>query len=167
MKIFGARVKMLRMHRSWSMRELGEKIGEITGTPVSQTAISNWEHKGAEPPYSVLVALTKLFNISTDFLLGLSNEIPESENLLINKEALIVPEKIKTPLFKTNLETDIGASIMNDLVEEIRTLPANQQEDIQNEINDYLEYTKYKQAKLYSDLKKFKKYLQYEIKASK
>ncbi|MGR5978492.1 hypothetical protein ACT7DJ_11230 [Bacillus cereus] len=56
---------------------------------------------------------------------------------------------------------------MNDLVEEIRTLPANQQEDIQNEINDYLEYTKYKQAKLYSDLKKFKKYLQYEIKASK
>ncbi|MDM5152524.1 helix-turn-helix transcriptional regulator [Bacillus sp. DX1.1] len=79
MSIFGARVKTLRLENGWSMKQLGEEIGNVTGTSFAQTTISNWENKGAEPPYSILIVIANLFDVSTDFLVGNTKKIKEEK----------------------------------------------------------------------------------------
>ena len=39
MSIFGARVKTLRLDRGWSMKQLGEEISKLSGSPLPQTTV--------------------------------------------------------------------------------------------------------------------------------
>ena len=39
----------------------------------TQRTISNWESGRNEPPYNMLVKYAKFFNVTTDYILGLSD----------------------------------------------------------------------------------------------
>ena len=41
---------------------------------VSQGSVSNWERGAKEPDYQTLIDLAKLFNRSTDYMLGLTDK---------------------------------------------------------------------------------------------
>lgn len=40
----------------------------------SQRTVSNWESGRNEPPYDMLIKYAKYFNVSTDYILGLTKD---------------------------------------------------------------------------------------------
>lgn len=162
MSIFGARVKTLRLEAGWSMKQLGEKIGEVNGTSFAQTTVSNWENKGAEPPYSVLIVMANLFQVSTDYLVGNTQTIQNRELALKEHQT-----KINNGIEDTEVEQNRELPFMtNDLYEDLLTLPLNKKEQLEKQLHEYTEFISYKYEKLQEEYMNFRKYIQYEIKAS-
>lgn len=67
MSVFATRLRELRTEKKLSMKELAEKINATDG------AVSNWENDINESKISYLVKLTKVFGVSSDYLLGLED----------------------------------------------------------------------------------------------
>ena len=61
------KIKELRIEKNLSQKSLAEQIG------VSQKAIDFWEKNINEPKASYIVQLAKFFNVTTDYLLGLTD----------------------------------------------------------------------------------------------
>lgn len=57
------KIQMLRCDREWSQDELAEKL------EVSRQSVSKWESGRAQPDSEKVLALARLFEVSTDFLL--------------------------------------------------------------------------------------------------
>ena len=66
MSIFSKRIKELRKENNFTQQELAEKL-ELTNSTVS-----DWETGRSEPDLETLTKLAKLFSVTTDYLLGLS-----------------------------------------------------------------------------------------------
>lgn len=76
--MLGQRIYELRSALGWSQVQLAERLN------ISKQTVSNWENENIQPSIEMLVRLSKLFHVSTDYLLGLEN-IPN-----INTEGLPV-----------------------------------------------------------------------------
>lgn len=63
--MIGSRLTELRKRAGFSQRELGEKLD------VSHYTISAYEKERSEPGDQIKVRLSGLFNVSSDYLLGL------------------------------------------------------------------------------------------------
>ena len=68
MKIFAERLKELRVEAGLSTQQLAEKLG------ITNALISRWERDLCEPSIVALVAVAKFFNVSADYLSGLSDK---------------------------------------------------------------------------------------------
>ena len=66
--ILGSRVYTLRKERGWKQAELGEKVG------LSHKAISTLESGTRGTSVEKLVALAYAFHVSTDYLLGITDD---------------------------------------------------------------------------------------------
>lgn len=62
----GERIRMLREEHRYQQKEIAEKLG------VSPQAFSNYENGKREPDLLTILRLAKLFNVSVDYLLGLT-----------------------------------------------------------------------------------------------
>ena len=60
---FGEKLQELRKARGWSQEELAGQIH------VSRQALSKWESGGAVPDTENIIALSRLFGVTTDYLL--------------------------------------------------------------------------------------------------
>ncbi len=69
-------IRKLRKENNMSQDELAEKLG------VSRQSVSLWETDQTQPTIENIIALTKIFNVSSDVILG-KNDIPET---VLNKE---------------------------------------------------------------------------------
>lgn len=58
----------LRKDKGLTQSELAEFLC------TTQRTISNWESGRNEPPYEILVKYAKFFNVSTDYILGLTKD---------------------------------------------------------------------------------------------
>lgn len=58
------RIKELRKEKSITMKRLGEIIG------VSEGAVSQYENGKRQPDYDILKKIADFFDVSTDYLLG-------------------------------------------------------------------------------------------------
>lgn len=65
---FGEKIKELRTAKKWTQKELAENIGQ------AQSTIFYWEQNKQEPTISALKRLCEVFDVSADYLLGLSDE---------------------------------------------------------------------------------------------
>ena len=65
--MLGQRINELRQSLGWSQVELAARLS------VSKQTVSNWENGNIQPSVDMLVRLSKVFNVSTDYLLGLEN----------------------------------------------------------------------------------------------
>jgi len=65
------RIKDLRKSMGLSQKELADKLF------VNQTAVSQWERGVTSPNPQTMIALAKLFNVSTDYLLGQTKKAPD------------------------------------------------------------------------------------------
>jgi repressor LexA len=61
-------IKFLRVSRNWTKKELAERLGYE-----SYTTITKWESGDHHPRGSDIVKLCKLFNVSSDYLLGMDS----------------------------------------------------------------------------------------------
>lgn len=64
---FNVRLKQLRQKNKLTQSELADILG------LKPTAISNYESKRNEPSFDKLVALSKYFDVSCDYLLGVTD----------------------------------------------------------------------------------------------
>src|SRR5699024_12472850 len=75
MKELGEKIKKMRRSRGFTQKKLSELI-DLT----SDSTVSQWE-RGVNSPYGRdLVKLSELFNVSSDYMLGLELERSESSN---------------------------------------------------------------------------------------
>lgn len=65
MSTFSIRLKELRTENNMSMKQLAHLIN------TTDAAISNWENGVNEPKLTYIVSLAKVFNVTTDYLLGI------------------------------------------------------------------------------------------------
>jgi len=61
------KIKELREEKELSHRELAKILG------VAYPRISEWENQKVRPSYESLIKMAQLFNVTTDYLLGLEN----------------------------------------------------------------------------------------------
>ena len=69
--ILADKIMELRKKNGWSQEELAEKVG------VSRQSISKWESAQSVPDLNKILLLSKVFEVSTDYLL--KDEIGEDE----------------------------------------------------------------------------------------
>ena len=60
------RIYELRIAFGWTQVQLAQKL------VVTKQTVSNWENDNIQPSIDMLVKLSKIFNVSTDYLLGLT-----------------------------------------------------------------------------------------------
>ena len=59
------KIRELRCSCGWSQVELAKRLG------LSKQTVSNWENDNIQPSIEMLVRLSRVFGVSTDYLLGL------------------------------------------------------------------------------------------------
>lgn len=62
---FGSRLRTLRLRKHFTQEQLAAKLG------LTKSVVSAYETGLRLPSYDVLIHIAKIFNISTDYLLGL------------------------------------------------------------------------------------------------
>lgn len=67
MNIFAERLKELRTERGLSQAQLAKETG------ISCTALCYWETEQRIPNALAIITLAKFFNVSTDYLLGVTD----------------------------------------------------------------------------------------------
>ena len=65
--MLGQRIFELRAHLGWSQVELSRRLR------VSKQTVSNWENDNIQPSIEMLVRLSQIFGVTTDYLLGLED----------------------------------------------------------------------------------------------
>ena len=68
MKIYAERIKYLREEKGLGQEDLAKELG------VSASVISRWENGLREPSMSSLIALSKFFHVTIDYIVGLTDD---------------------------------------------------------------------------------------------
>ena len=84
MLYFGDKLKALRSGKGWSQRQLAEKVDLVDAT------ISGYESGAKYPSVEVLIKLCSLFNVSSDYLLGLSDSMELKMSALTDDQAQVI-----------------------------------------------------------------------------
>lgn len=88
---FGEKLSELRKDKGLSVIELSKEIG------FSKSVIYFWENGQREPTANAILVLSKFFNVSTDYLLGLEDEIGAKTEKVVKKISSkdFTPEEIE------------------------------------------------------------------------
>lgn len=65
--MFGDRIEKIRTAYNWTQVQLARKLN------VSKQTVSNWENNNILPSIEMLVKLSGIFSVSTDYLLSLDD----------------------------------------------------------------------------------------------
>lgn len=65
--MLGQRITELRLGFGWRQVDLAQHLG------VAKQTVSNWENENIQPSVEMLVRLSKTFNVTTDYMLGLES----------------------------------------------------------------------------------------------
>ncbi len=114
MNMLKDKLKELRKKKGITQTEFAKEFNISVGT------IGNWETGNREPDYEMLKKIAKYFNVSTDYLLGETDEIKEKAPAEVSEEDL------KVALFGGDREVS---------------------EEMWNEVLDYAKYLKQKYDK--------------------
>ena len=101
--MIGERLKEVRRDKQDTQSSLAQKLN------VSLSTVKSWERDKSAPNHELLVKICRLYNVSSDFLLGISDEDPlwnkekHSKFTQENKELLKVFEEFLS--YKQRQET--------------------------------------------------------------
>ena len=65
-ELFGTRLKTIRLRKNLNQNQLAKKLD------ITRSSVSCYERGGIYPSLETLIKICKLFDVSADFLLGLS-----------------------------------------------------------------------------------------------
>ena len=65
--MLGSRLYEMRCARGWSQVEVAKRLR------VAKQTVSNWENENIQPSVEMLVKIARLFQVSADYLLGMSD----------------------------------------------------------------------------------------------
>ena len=86
---FGNTLKSLRLQNDYTQARLAQKLG------LTKSVISAYETGLRMPSYDILIAIAKIFKVTTDYLLGLENKREVDLSGLTNEEASALMNLIK------------------------------------------------------------------------
>lgn len=66
--MYGERLRLLRKERNWSIADVAEKIS------IGKATYGGYETEYRQPPIEKLEKISELYNVSVDYILGLSDE---------------------------------------------------------------------------------------------
>lgn len=105
----------LREQKQVSMDKMCEDLNNIYNVALAKSTISKWENGKAEPSLAYARILTKYFNVTLDYLLGLEKEEMYNFNKLSKEET--------TLLENFNKLNDLGKKEANKRVAELSYMP--------------------------------------------
>lgn len=129
------RLRTLRTAHGWSQSELGEQLAQTMGITkkIPTSTIASWEHKNASiakiPSSDKINALAHLFDVSVDYLKGLSDDPKKSAiEYISNRSSLenieILPQELAQhmgePVWVSCAEYD-GWMLLTDFYELVDT----------------------------------------------
>ncbi len=91
---FGSNLKELRLKYKMTQKELADKIG------VTKSVISYYELQECSPSPEVLIKLSGIFHVTTDYLLGIEQKHSIDVSGLSSEEVAIIERLIE--LFESN-----------------------------------------------------------------
>lgn len=81
---FGSRLKALRLQKKLTQAELANKLG------VTKSVISAYETGLRMPSYDILIQISRIFKVSTDFLLGVESRTSLDLSGLTDEESTAI-----------------------------------------------------------------------------
>lgn len=93
----GNLLKELRLENKLTQEELANKLNNLHNIKLNKGMISKWESNKSEPRFEYIKYLSKLYNVSIDYLLGLT-KYKNEEELNVSKEKFAFSNFLKTPL---------------------------------------------------------------------
>lgn len=94
--ILGDKLKTLRTSKKMSQKELAERIG------IAKSVISFYESGDRSPSYDVLIKIAHIFNVSTDYLLGVEKKRTVDVSELTEDDIAVVTTVIDALKRKNN-----------------------------------------------------------------
>jgi transcriptional regulator with XRE-family HTH domain len=73
---FGQVIARERKRKTWSLRELADRVPSEKGSPISPQYLNDIEHERRIPAELVIAGLAKAFGISKDYLFHLAGKLP-------------------------------------------------------------------------------------------
>jgi len=98
--MYGNRLRELRLEQGFTMEQVGQKIG------IKKSSYAAYESKYRQPPLEKLKSFSKLYGVSVDYILGLTNERNTEES---------VSARLKEMLVKRGLHVD-GLEVTEDVL---------------------------------------------------
>ncbi len=111
--------KMLRKEKKITQSELAKQLD------IDQTTVSKWELDKALPDTTMLIKLAKFFDVSTDYLLSLSE--------------YYYPDKLTNNSFSSEPMSETYSSEERQLIRQYRSLPDKIKKTIRDQIEVYSE----------------------------
>ncbi|MBO4126336.1 helix-turn-helix domain-containing protein [Streptococcus suis] len=129
------RLKELRLHHGLTQTQLGEKVG------IKQNTFTNWENGKRTPSIEDIIKLSNIFNVSIDYLLGLSNEKshyidPSEENKRIRTEVALL--EITDLLLNINKEAEYTGQTFEEIISSLSL-----SEQTKKLYNEFLNFARY------------------------
>lgn len=87
--VIAEKLKTLREQLGMTQAELARKLG------LTRSSVNGWEMGLSVPSTPILVELSKTFNVSTDYLLGLENGASLEIKGLTDKEVAVLADLIQ------------------------------------------------------------------------
>lgn len=103
--LFKTRIKKLRNNKEWSMETLAEKLD------TKKSTVSMWENSDVIPREEMLIKISKLFDVSIDYLLGndeMEGKTPDNSELAYIQRNLEKMDSERLNKAKTILKTVFG-----------------------------------------------------------
>ena len=88
----GSRIKELRVSQKITQNDFASRLG------VTKSAISSYENGSRLPSYDILIKISRIFKVSTDYLLGCVDEKSQTVNVsgLFDKQIASIKSSIDT-----------------------------------------------------------------------
>ncbi len=83
-------IKELRLARNWTQAELARKLG------ITRNGVNAWEQGLSAPSLASVIELSKVFSVSSDYLLGLSNLDTISVSGLSSHDVALITELVNS-----------------------------------------------------------------------
>ena len=84
MELLGLRLKTLRQEKGLTQQQLAEKLNVV------KASVSGYEQSSIHPSAEVLIQICKYFNVSADYLLGLSDTVEFKMSPLTDEQITIL-----------------------------------------------------------------------------
>lgn len=94
MVVFGERLKNLRQQNHLQQEQVARLVG------VERSTVSMWENDLRQPPYTTLVRLADVYGVTTDYLLGRTNNSPLDLSGLTAAEATMISDIVASMITK-------------------------------------------------------------------
>lgn len=89
MQYFGIKLKTLRLEKKLTQEQLAQKLDLVKGT------VSAYEQDKMYPSVEVLIKLCTIFDVSADYLLGLSDNMHLMKSSLTDEQITMIRQLIQ------------------------------------------------------------------------